>query len=313
MRSVRARVALLGTILVAAALVVGALALRAAMARELTTNGDDLSVERAREIASQVGSLPPVLAVGDDGVAQVVRDDGTVVSASPNVRGKPAIADFRPRGVTAQVRTLEGPDDDETETYRVWGVRADGFTVYVGRSIEPVEEALATLTRALLLGLPVLTALLAGALWLLVGRALRPVEALREEVASISPHELARRVEVPATQDEVARLAVTMNGMLARLEEAAAREREFVGNASHELLGPVASLRTQLEVALAHPEGAQWQAVARDLLDDTLAMERLVKDLLLLARADAGQLALRAAPVDLADVVHEQAPPGVVV
>ncbi len=310
MRSVRARVTLLGVLVVVLTLVLGAVVLRAVVERQLTTSGDDLSVARARELAGQVESLPRVLAAGEDGLAQVVAADGSVLSASANIEGKPAVAFFHPTGDTPVVRTLRAPDDSETETYRIWAVaapRPDGpVTVYVGRSLETVHEALATLTTALLVGLPLLALLLALALWLLVGRALRPVEGLRREVATISVRELDRRVVVPATRDEVARLASTMNDLLSRLDEAAARERDFVGNASHELLGPVASFRTQLEVALTHPAATQWEDLASDLLEDTLGMERLVKDLLFLARADADQLRLNAEPCDLGELAREQ-------
>ena len=311
MRSVRARVTLLGVLVVVVTLVLGGIVLRLVVERELTTSGDGLSIDRAQELAEDIRALPRSITVGEDGVAQVVADDGTVLGASPNIFGQPAIASFKPSGDSPVVRRLDAPDDSESETYRIWAVKADGATVYVGRSLESVQEATAALTKALTIGLPVLALLLGGVLWLLVGRALRPVEALREEVASVSPRELDRRVEVPATKDEVARLASTMNDMLARLDEAATRESDFVGNASHELLGPVAAFRTQLEVALAHPDGTEWRLLARDLLEDTLGMERLVRDLLFLARADADQLRLRSEPVDLGGVVREQASQGV--
>ena len=85
---------------------------------------------------------------------------------------------------------------------------------------------------------------------------------------------------------------MTMNEMLARVEAGVLRQREFVADASHELQSPLTSLRTQLEVSLAHP-GEDWSTAAADLLADTLRMERLVRDLLVLARYDAGR---RAAP-----------------
>ncbi len=266
MRNVRLRVTLLGVLLVAVTLATAGVLLRVAMERQLTTSGDELSRTRALELAQQVEALPAVLRVGEDGIAQVVASDGRVVSASPNIAGRAGIATFRP-GATPVVRTIEAPDDEETERYRVWAVRAgNGSTVYVGRSLESVREALSTLTTSLLVGLPLLTCLMGVALWALVGRMLR------------------------------------------RLDETARREREFVGNASHELLGPVASFRTQLEVALAHPGSTEWRELAGDLLDDTLAMERLVKDLLYLARADADELPMRAEPVDLGVLVREVAP-----
>ena len=101
---------------------------------------------------------------------------------------------------------------------------------------------------------------------------------------AITDDDLGRRVPVPPTGDEVARLAVTMNEMLDRLEDASRRQRDFVADASHELQSPITALRTQLEVALEHP-GDEWPELARRLLSDTDEMERLVRDLLFLARS----------------------------
>ena len=103
----------------------------------------------------------------------------------------------------------------------------------------------------LLVGVPLVTALLGLATWLILGRALRRVDAIRSEVDSITEAELHRRVPTTSVDDEVGRLATTMNGMLARLETASARQRSFVADASHDLQGPLAAQRAQLEVALA--------------------------------------------------------------
>jgi signal transduction histidine kinase len=139
--------------------------------------------------------------------------------------------------------------------------------------------------------------------WLLVGRALHPVEAIRAEVADISAHDLGRRVPVPAVADEIGRLAGTMNQMLDRLQSSADRQRRFAADASHELQSPLASSRAHLEVALAHPDDAPWASVATDLLEENHRMERLVRDLLFLARGDEGDLDAHRRPVDLDDVV----------
>ena len=129
------------------------------------------------------------------------------------------------------------------------------MTVCVGTSEESVNEASRTLTRALLVGVPLVTALLGLATWLILGRALRQVDAIRTEVDSITEAELHRRVPTVPVDDEVGRLATTMNGMLARLEASSARQRDFVADASHDLQGPLAAQRAQLEVALASSGG----------------------------------------------------------
>jgi signal transduction histidine kinase len=156
-------------------------------------------------------------------------------------------------------------------------------------------------------GLPVLLALVAAIGWWLAGRALRPVEAVRAEVADITGNEdLGRRVPEPSGADELARLTRTMNAMLDRLEAAAQRQRRFVADASHELRSPVASARTQLEVDLAHPVVADWPATANGVLADLGRVEHLISDLLALARSGAGAIPGPAQDFDLADVVLEE-------
>ena len=143
--------------------------------------------------------------------------------------------------------------------------------------------------------------------WLIVGRALRPVESIRREVEAITTAGLDRRVPEPATGDEIGRLARTMNRMLRRLESATERQRIFIADASHELRSPLTGIRTQLEVDLAHPEQADWQRTDRDVLDETIRMQRLVDDLLLLARADDDRFVAQHRRVDLDDIVLAEA------
>jgi len=261
--SVRVRVTALAVLLVTVALTLASIALVLTLDRSLTRGGDDLARSRAADLAvlASNGSLPAKLeSAGDDSVAQVVSGDGEVLAASDNITGKPAISSFTPSGVEPAVRTMRDvPDDDESEDFRVWVLRAGTdtgpVTVYVGRSLESVDQAVSTLIRNLLVGIPILVALLALTIWFLLGRTLRPVETIRSAVAAISHRDLDRRVPVPPYGDEIARLAATMNEMLDRLEGASRRQREFVANASHELQSPLAAFRTQLEVAQAHPTG----------------------------------------------------------
>lgn len=312
-RSVRARTTLLATSVVAVALVLASAVLVAATTRSLTGSNDDVARARAAELAAQLaaGTLPrEVAGIDDDSIAQVVTADGRVLAASPGLVGRPALSGVRPSGPEPEVHTLRDvPDEDETEDYRVWVLAArtpDGqdAVVYVGPSLELAQEAGAELVSGLLVGLPALVALLGLALWLVVGRALRPVEAIRAHVATLGAADLDRRVPVPETRDEVARLAETMNAMLTRLAESDRRQREFVANASHDLQGPLTALRAELEVALADP-AADWTAVARGALAESDRMESLVRDLLFLARADA-EPDRPTRLVDLDDIVREE-------
>ncbi|GAA2071070.1 HAMP domain-containing sensor histidine kinase [Streptomyces albiaxialis] len=212
--------------------------------------------------------------------------------------------DERPEADSEQDdRTLGFPVDDDGEvTYdkdditgrqdfsvvAVQAVTRDGtpVTVYAGASLHDQEQAVSSVTRSMLLGLPVLLVVVAGVTWLVTRRALRPVEGIRREMSAITASEdLSRRVPEPDSRDEIARLARTTNETLAALEGSVERQRRFVADASHELRSPIASLRTQLEVAAAHPELLDVDGA----VEDTVRLQDLAADLLLLARLDAGE------------------------
>jgi len=153
-------------------------------------------------------------------------------------------------------------------------------------SLNDVQQSVDALARSLQLAIPLLILLIAGSSWLMTGRALRPVEAITSRVEDITGSTLHERVPVPGARDEVAHLAHTMNAMLERLESSASRQRQFVSDASHELRSPVSSIRTEIEVAMLHPDQADWADVARNVLAEDARLERIVADLLLLAKLD---------------------------
>lgn len=168
-----------------------------------------------------------------------------------------------------------------------------------------VSKNTEALRNSLAAGFPILAVLVGWVTWMLTGRSLQPVERMRAEVEEISAHTLDRRVPEPETQDEIGRLAHTMNRMLDRLEASATRQREFVSDASHELRSPMAAIRSQLEVAMHDPTHADWMGVAAGTLAENERLERLVDDLLTLARLDEGRVPA-VEDVDLEDVVHEE-------
>ncbi|MGW0434825.1 ATP-binding protein [Micromonospora sp. NPDC003197] len=181
----------------------------------------------------------------------------------------------------------------------------DPQTVLVAKSMADVKHSVHMVRIILLISFPLLVAALATVAWRVVGATLRPVEALRTGAEEITGSARGGRLPVPASRDEIHRLAVTLNGMLDRLESARTRQRAFVADAAHELRSPLANMRTQLEVAQRLGTRTDWPAVTEDLLVDTVRLSRLVDDLLLLARADDAGSGHRVAsgPVELGELL----------
>ncbi|MFC5176146.1 ATP-binding protein [Nocardioides taihuensis] len=310
--SLRARATLAAVLLFGATLAVASALLVSTLERHLTAASDELARARIHDLLVQAGSgeLPATLRnVDDDGVAQVVDGQGRVVAASANIAGAGRVSDLDP-GASYVVRTVRGPDDDETETYRLWAAATatpgGRVTVYLGNSLEAVDEASAALRRALWVGVPLVTLVLGLATWLVLGRALGRLDRIRAEVDDITEERLDRRVDGDGVPDEVGRLAATMNAMLARLEDAAQRQRDLVADVSHDLQGPLATQRVALELALADPGRIDADRLRAEVLGATGQLERLVGDLLVLAAADDGVPA-RPVPLDLDVLVLEEA------
>ncbi|GGU44571.1 sensor histidine kinase [Streptomyces lavendofoliae] len=302
MSSVRARTALGATLVVALALVVAGVALLGVLRGNLVDQAGLQAEVAARSVASQIANGTPFaeLDLPDDTEehpVQVVDDRGRVVAVGEDVQriagtsspGTRAVAGGAGGGEVSEDvdhSTGEVTVDGETATYRFAAVEVSGVTVYAGAPLATEEATVAGVRGAMLAALPPLLLVVGGVTWLVTRRALRPVEGIRREMAAITASEdLSRRVPEPATRDEVARLARTTNETLAVLEASVERQRRFVADASHELRSPVASLRTQLEVGAAHPELLDLPGAVAD----TVRLQRLAADLLLLARLDAGE------------------------
>jgi signal transduction histidine kinase len=183
---------------------------------------------------------------------------------------------------------------------------AGNITLVAQGSTDELDRTVHSVSTVLLFTVPAMIALVALAAWYFAGRALRPVEAIRVQAESITSTTMDRRVPEPDTDDEVGRLARTMNAMLDRLETSSQRQRQFVSDASHELRSPLASIRTNLEVALRNADRADWPEVANRALAEDVRMEDTVSELLELARLDeaTGPLALDQLPdVDIDELV----------
>ncbi|MGW5381779.1 sensor histidine kinase [Nocardia sp. NPDC003963] len=236
-------------------------------------------------------------------------EPGTVTSGTGNTAGGARTAPAQDTASTTEPvfgQTQLTVGDSDPGSYRVAALTSattDGrpVTVYAGASLDTADSAVADVRRAMLIGLPLLLAVVAAVTWLVTRWALRPVESIRSELAEIMHGDLSRRVPEPAARDEIARLAATTNETLAALEQSSERQRRFIADAAHELRSPIASLRTQLEVAQAHPGLLELDG----LLGDTVRLEHLAADLLLLARLDAGEQP-RSDRVDLATLVRDE-------
>jgi signal transduction histidine kinase len=313
--TVRVRTTVAAVLVAGLAMAVGGLALVAVLRGTLNRELRTAARLRGLDVATVLASDPSgrgVLAVDDPDelLIQVLDEGGQVVAASPNAQAMAPVARLRP-DQSAEAEIPEAAPVEVDGEFLAVAVGAETplgrRTVLVARSTEGVNETTAAVGGLLAVGLPLLLAVVAVTTWIVVGRALAPVEAIRAEVDAVSAAALHRRVKVPPADDEIGRLARTMNRMLGRLEQAQARQRRLVSDASHELRSPVAAIRQHAEVALAHPDRTTTAELAATVLAEDLRLQRLAEDLLLLTRADEHTLALRRRPVDLDDLVFEEA------
>ncbi|MGI5428669.1 sensor histidine kinase [Streptomyces sp. CA-179760] len=335
--SVRAQATLGATLVVAVALVAAGAAVLLSLRSNLIGEAGTQAEQSARAVASELAAGTPYDKLsgldGDDGPVQVLDERKRLVAASEDlqeisgtdsdqVKPQPPAAPRADDDDDHEEAALEPGEiagesvfsngsatiDGEAEDYRFAAVEVETqdrgtLKVYAGSPLAAEHGAVRTALTVMLIGFPLLLGVVAGVTWLVTRRALRPVEGIRSEMAAITHSEdLARRVPEPDTHDEIARLASTTNETLAALETSVERQRRFVADASHELRSPIASLRTQLEVAAAHPELLDLDGA----VEDTVRLQRLAADLLLLARLDAGER-LGDARVDLAAMAWEEA------
>jgi signal transduction histidine kinase len=313
--SLRLRLTVLATAALAVGLLAGAVLLVAVTARAMLATVDGSALRTGHEIADLVtaGRLPNPLPVTGSAVeaVQVVDGNGFVRAASPSADHLVPLLDPE---ATAAVRSgvrlfLPGDQVGLAGPVRVLGVPAGSGaqerTVIVAVSVEQLQRAVRLETIGLGIGGPLLLVLVAALAWRVIGSTLRPVVALRRGAEEITGGEGGRRLPLPDARDEIRRLAETLNGMLARIEGSRRQQRAFVADAAHELRSPLASIRTQLEVARRVGDlGTGSDHVVDEVLLDVDRMARLVDDLLALARLDeAGPPVHPRQTVDLAGEV----------
>lgn len=312
---VRARSAVAAAVVVSAALLLTSLALLWVLRHSLESAADDAAGARSQQLSTQLLTDPPaeidraLLATDERTAAVQILVGDQVVLASPGASTTPLGAVRPTAGQRVQIGVVDAPG--EVGSYRLTAQGVSGprgeFTVLVAAVQDPIGATVDRVALLLAVGLPVIVLIVGAATYTLVGRSLRPVERIRARVARITTSDLSERVPVPRSADEIAQLAETMNGMLARLEAGHLAQRRFVGDASHELRSPLATLMAGLELGRTHPELLDRMLISETLLPEAERMQALVDDLLLLARVDEKELPLRITEVDLDDLLQREA------
>jgi two-component system OmpR family sensor kinase len=315
--SLRWRLALLFALGTAAVVAVAGLAFVWQLGASLTASLDDTLHARASALADQLATARRLALTsqgsGGQGQFSGSNEFTQVLTPRGGVLDYPLATGLDPLLTAAQLRRAAAGQlllttAIEGEQVRLLAIRARN----AGRTVIVVVTTTTTVARAadsraqtaVVIAAP-LAALTAGlAAWLLTGAALRPVERMRRRLTEITEHDAEARLRVPATGDEIASLAVTMNAVLDRLQRALVRQRVFVADAGHELRTPLTALKAELELA-ARP-GRSRQALAESVelaAGDTERLIRLSEDLLLLASAEEGTAFLRREQIDVADVL----------
>ncbi|MEO6145224.1 MAG: ATP-binding protein [Dermatophilaceae bacterium] len=292
--SLRARLMAVGVTGVALALALGSIALYAVLTLTVNRALDDSALASARSVAAMVdnNTVPDPLPVSGSHLVQVVDDAGAVASASVSAdRLTPLLRPLELSKALAGERiSVPGARAGLTGTLRTIAVQAGSAvragsaptSIIVAVPVNDIEASQRVLRNTLLVTYPLVVLIMALIAWRVIGWTLRPVETLRSGAERISGSDQDERLIVPRSADEIRALALTLNDMLDRLATARGRQRAFVADSAHELRSPLASMRTQLEVAQRLGEGGE---LATDLLADVARLSALVEDLLLLARA----------------------------
>jgi len=308
--SVRFRTTVASVVVVGVALFGASLWLIQHQRSSLTAGFESTALLRAQDLSSALkeGTLPTNLAVQyeDSSFLQVVNEKGDVVASSVNITGEKSLELEIPASQTSAVYTLSNLPAGDSD-FRVVGLRvqsaAENFIIISGVSLEQVTNGVSSLTYSLLVAMPVLLFLIGLLTWIVVGMAFRPVEDITRMVFEITAHDLHRRVPQPNSNDEISYLAKTMNNMLERLEKSDQQQRAFIGDVSHELRSPLASVQAQLEVHVLHPETAPSAQVVNEVLEEVSRMNHLINDMLLLATVEKERISTSFEYLSLDEVV----------
>ncbi|MDQ2750209.1 MAG: HAMP domain-containing protein, partial [Actinomycetota bacterium] len=272
-QSLRARLTLLASALFTVAVVTGTILVlilqRKSLVRVLDASAQKTATDIAQQIKQGKQSTTVVPTAGGVLEVQVVDAGNHVIATSPGAdRFVPVLNPGQVRKVRDGARLeIENPISDAR--LRVLGATVGPQTVLVVTDLKQIDDSVRILGRVALFGVPLGVLLMAVATYGVVALTLRPVATLRHGAADITAAGLAdQRLPVSSAQDEIHRLAVTLNAMLDRIDAATKHQRTFVGDAAHELRSPLASLRVQLEVAQRLGPAEDWPALVDDVLVD---------------------------------------------
>jgi signal transduction histidine kinase len=312
--TVRMRTSVAATLVVTMCLALAGVALCLVLFRSLETSARSTADARAHQIADELQTENPVdldrsMLATDSQVAvvQVVDQSGRTIAQSAGSSNTPLSAQRVDPGESAFLGQVQFKSDKD---FWVTGVGANSpvgpVTILVGADRETAETVVTTVAWLLAVCGPIVVALAAFGTYRLAGLALQPVERMRAQVSSMTSDVRAQRIPVPPTDDEIARLAVTLNDMLDRLAAGQAAQRRFVSDASHELRSPLATITAALDLAQVRPDELDRELIDEALLPETRRMARLVDDLLLLAHVDENSHVLKMVDVDLDDIIYAE-------
>ena len=304
--STRTRVTGLASLFVLLVSAIGSVILVLAISHSLSNSLISSAQQDAAAINAQLGrGVSPAAAATTgrhDVVVQLLAPDGTVIASDhPQRLSVPLLTEPGVR----QSQIVPDTHDKFTVVARRASPGHQVGLIVVGRSTEQRDETRAETAGVLAVSVPVTVAALAWIIWFSVGRALRPVEVMREQAGQITAAHLPDRLAIPEGHDEIPRLARTLNEMLDRIEEGQRLQRQFVSDASHELRSPLAVIRQAAEISQSHPDRVSTAQLAADVLAESARLESLVTALLTLARLETGADA-PFEPVDLDDLVFTE-------
>ena len=320
--SIRARLTLFFVLSIAIVLGFTGFALVNIVHRSLVTSASNQIVTEISQADQRIadGPLPHqnriVLPMHGDVVIQVTNLAGTRVwAASSAIVNAPVLAHTEPDFSAINALDVVLDHSNRTAPYigqislgqvQTLSTKGGPALVYGFVYGGPIDHSVTILLASVAISFPLLLLLSGGLIWFGIGLALAPVEAIRRRVDVIAARDLSERVPVTGGDDEIARMARTVNAMLERLEAASKFQQEFVSNVSHELRSPLTTLLATVDRAVSDQDRANWSVAAETVLREGRRLDVLIDDLFWLARNDEYQVESTRTDVDLDDLLFEE-------